>query len=235
MLLFGNGAFMKNKEDAIKLAKTMKKIGKLAGKDTICVLTSMDEPLGYAVGNQLEVIEATKCLKGDMPDDVKKVVLTLGAYMIKLAGKGEDIEENKTKILQQIKNKKAYNKFLELVERQGGDISYIENTNKFEKAEYVLEVICKNEGFVQEINAIKIGKLASFLGAGRITKEDKIDNKVGIVLNKKKSDSVKKGEVLAYIYANNLKKAKKAKDELENIIKIGEIQPKKEDIILEIL
>lgn len=226
---------MKNKEDAIKLAKTMKKIGKLAGKDTICVLTSMDEPLGYAVGNQLEVIEATKCLKGDMPDDVKKVVLTLGAYMIKLAGKGEDIEENKTKILQQIKNKKAYNKFLELVERQGGDISYIENTNKFEKAEYVLEVICKNEGFVQEINAIKIGKLASFLGAGRITKEDKIDNKVGIVLNKKKSDSVKKGEVLAYIYANNLKKAKKAKDELENIIKIGEIQPKKEDIILEIL
>ena len=213
----------------------MKKIGKLAGKDTICVLTSMDEPLGYAVGNQLEVIEATKCLKGDMPDDVKKVVLTLGAYMIKLAGKGEDIEENKTKILQQIKNKKAYNKFLELVERQGGDISYIENTNKFEKAEYVLEVICKNEGFVQEINAIKIGKLASFLGAGRITKEDKIDNKVGIVLNKKKSDSVKKGEVLAYIYANNLKKAKKAKDELENIIKIGEIQPKKEDIILEIL
>ena len=119
----GSGAFMQSLEKAQELAKEMITIGKLADKETICILTNMDEPLGYAVGNSLEVIEAIQFLKGDMPEDVKEVVLELGAYMIKLAGKGENIEQNKSRLLENIKNKKAYEKFIQLVENQGGDSS----------------------------------------------------------------------------------------------------------------
>ena len=110
----------------------------LANRETLCVLTNMDEPLGYAVGNNLEVIEAINFLKGEvMPEDLKKVVLELGAYMIKLAGKGENLENSKQAMLESINNKKAYNKFLELVKHQGGDTSYIENVENFEKAKFM--------------------------------------------------------------------------------------------------
>ena len=126
----GSGAFMKKLDDAVKLAETMKNIGKLAEKETVCVITSMEEPLGEAVGNSLEVIEAIDALNGKMKEDVKQVVLTLGAYMIKLAGKGEDIEENKQKMLEQIQTGKALAKFKELVQNQNGDISYIDNPKK---------------------------------------------------------------------------------------------------------
>ena len=115
----GSGAFMKTLEDAKKLSEEMIQIGNLANRETVCILTNMDEPLGYAVGNTLEVIEAVKFLKGDMPQDVKEVVLELGAYMIKLANLGENIEENKQKMLENIQNGKAYSKFLELVQNQG--------------------------------------------------------------------------------------------------------------------
>ena len=120
----GNGAFMKKKEDAIELAREMKKIGNLAGKETICIITSMEEPLGLAVGNTIEIIESINALKGNMQQDVKEVVLELGSYMLKLAQKGDNIEENKEKILKCINSNKAYEKFLELVEKQGGDITY---------------------------------------------------------------------------------------------------------------
>ena len=136
----GKGAFMKNNEDAEKLANQMLKIGNLAGREVKCVLTSMDEPLGYAVGNSLEVIEAINFLKGDMLEDVKQVVLELGAYMIKLAGKGDNLEENKQKMLQNIENGQAYKKLIEMVQNQGGDISYLEDTTKFEKSKYICSV-----------------------------------------------------------------------------------------------
>lgn len=231
----GYGAFMQNEEDAIKLSETMNKIGKLANKETICVLTNMNEPLGYAVGNNLEVIEAINALNGKMSEDVKLVVLELGAYMIKLAGINESIEENKKMILENIENKKAYNKFKELVANQGGDISYIEDVNKFEKAKYIIEVKSISNGYIKEINAKKVGELSGKLGAGRMKKEDKIDQTVGIVLSKKVSDKIEKGEILATIYANNKLLGKEAEDQLLEIYKITDKEILKPKTILGII
>ena len=216
----GKGAFMKNKEDAQKLAEQMIRIGKLAGKEVRCVLTPMDEPLGYSIGNSLEVIEAINFLKGDMPKDLKQVVLELGANMLQLAGKGESIEENKLKILENIENKNAYNKFVEMVKNQGGDISFVEDTTKFKKSKYTLAVVTKKTGKVKEINAEEIGKLACYLGAGRINKDDKIEPDVGIVLNKKVGDEVMPDDFLAYICANDENKIAEAENRILEIYKI---------------
>ena len=211
---YGSGAFMKTKEEAEKLAKMMTKIGKLANKETICVLTSMEEPLGKYVGNSLEVIEAIEFLKGNMQKDVKEVVLELGANMMKLAGIGDDIEKNKIRMLEQISNGKALSKFKELIENQGGDISYIEDTNKFEKAKYRFEVKSQKNGEILKIDARTVGEVSVGLGAGRIKKEDKIDSSVGIQIEKKSGDVIKEGEILAYIYANDEEKGKTAVEEI---------------------
>lgn len=231
----GSGAFMQNKDDAIKLAKEMIEIGKLANRETTCILTNMDEPLGYAIGNTLEVIEAIKFLKGNMPEDVKEVVFELGAYMIKSAGICDNIEENKKMMLNNIENKNAYNKFLELVKNQYGDISYIENTEKFEKAKIIKPVYSNKDGYIYEMNAKEIGKLACYLGAGRIKKDDKIEQNVGIILNKKVSEEVKKDEILGYICSNNEEKANNVEKELKEIIKIRQEKISKPKTIIEII
>lgn len=222
---YGSGAFMKTKEKAQELADEMIEIGKLAGRETVAILTPMEEPLGKNIGNTLEVIEAIEALKGNMQNDVKEVVLELGASMLKLAGKGNDLEENKKKMLENIQNGKALAKFKELVQNQSGDISYIEDTNKFEKAQYILTVsldkrmeeTTKQEVTVKRLKAEEIGKLSVYLGGGRIQKEDKIDPTVGIVLNKKVGDKVKKGEIVAYIHANNKEKGEEAVRRLKEI------------------
>lgn len=228
----GNGAFMKNIKDAEKLANEMIEIGKLANRETVCVLTNMTEPLGYTIGNNLEVIEAIKFLKGEMPEDLKEVVLELGAYMIKLAGLGNDLHENKENMLKNIVNGKAYDKFVEMVKNQGGDISYLEDTDKFTKAKFIETILAKKEGYIKEINAEKVGRVACNLGAGRIKKEDEIDYCVGIELCKKISEKVLDGEKIAYIYANDLEKLKIAKMQLEDIIKIDDNKVNKFPIIL---
>ena len=231
----GSGAFMQSKEKAEALAEEMIEIGKLANKETVCVLTNMDEPLGYAVGNSLEVIEAIHFLKGDMPEDVKEVVLELGAYMVKLAGKGADIEENKVKLLENIENGKGYEKFIQLVENQGGDISYIKDTNQFPKANYIENVYSQKDGYIQSMNAKAIGKIVCDLGAGRIQKEDSIDNAVGIILNKKVSDKVEKDDLLVTIYANSKEKLEEAKKNVLEVIKIENKELEKPKMILEIM
>lgn len=228
----GNGAFMKNKEDAIKLAEEMREIGKLANKETVSVLTNMSEPIGKTIGNTLEIIEAVEALKGNMTEDIETIVTTIGAYIIKLSGNGDNIEENKLKIMENIKNKKAYNKFLELVSKQGGDVSFIENTEKFEKAKYVIPVIAKEEGYISELNALTVGKISVNLGAGRMKKEDGIDNAVGIVLNKKIGDKVKSGDTLAYIHANNEEKGKIAVEDLYNAYEFSTEEVSKQEHIL---
>ncbi len=222
---YGSGAFMKTKEKAQELADEMIEIGKLAGRETVAILTPMEEPLGKNIGNTLEVIEAIEALKGNIQNDVKEVVLELGASMLKLAGKGNDLEENKKKMLENIQNGKALAKFKELVQNQDGDISYIEDTSKFEKAQYILPVMLdkrieettKQEVTVKRLKAEEIGKLSVYLGGGRIQKEDKIDQAVGIVLNKKVGDKVKKGEIVAYIHANNKEKGEEAVRRLKEI------------------
>ena len=228
----GSGAFMKNKENAILLSQTMCNIGKLAKKQTVCVITSMDEPLGYAVGNILEIKEAVECLKGNIPNDVKEVVLNLGAYIIKLSGKCNNLEENKNMILDSIKSGKAYNKFLELVQNQNGNIEYIKDLEKFEKASYIKPLLSKKDGYIQSINAEKVGRLSVYLGAGRLKKEDTIDSTVGFIFNKKVGDKVKVGDTLVYVHANNEEKCENALKELEEIIEITKNEmPKKEHIL----
>lgn len=222
---YGSGAFMKTKEKAQELADEMIEIGKLAGRETVAILTPMEEPLGKNIGNTLEVIEAIEALKGNMQNDVKEVVLELGASMLKLAGKGNDLEENKKKMLENIQNGKALAKFKELVQNQDGDISYIEDTNKFEKAQHILPVMLdkrieettKQEVIVRQLKAEEIGKLSVYLGGGRIQKEDKIDPAVGIVLIKKVGDKVNKGDIVAYIHANNKEKGEEAVRRLKEI------------------
>lgn len=230
----GSGAFMKSIQDAEKLAIKMKKIGELANKETVCVITNMDEPLGYAVGNNIEVIEAINSLKGDMPKDVEEVVLELGAYMLKLSGKGENIEVNKMKILETIKTGAAFHKFKQLVDNQGGDVEYIEDTNKFSKSKYEIELFSKEDGYISQINAEQIGKIASSIGAGRMRKEDGIDYTAGIILNKKVGDKVQKGEKLASIYTNK-EQYEEEKEKLEDTIKISKEQVEKQKVILEII
>ena len=226
---------MKDIESAEELAKEMIEIGELANRETVCVLTNMEEPLGYAVGNSLEVIEAIRFLKGDMPEDLKQVVLELGAYMMKLAGEGDNIEDNKEKLLGNIINQKAYNKFLELVKNQGGDISYIENTDKFPKAKYIEPIFAKTRGYICEIDAKEIGKLACHLGAGRIKKEDKIDSSVGIVLNKKVSESVIENEIIGYVHGNDMEKTEEVINKINEVIRIKEQKPNALPTIIEVL
>lgn len=231
----GKGAFMQDIENAEKLANTMIDIGKLANRETVCVLTNMEEPLGYAVGNTLEVKETIEALKGNMPQDLKEVVLELGSYMLKLANKAETIEKAKKILEEKIENGEAYNKFVELVQNQNGDTSYIANPEKLKKAKYIEEIKSEQEGYIYEMDAKQVGKLACSLGAGRITKEDKIDPDVGIVLNKKVGNYVKKGECLAYIHSNDTIKLETAKEKLLDIIKISNKQVTPNNTIIEIL
>lgn len=231
----GSGAFMKNKEDAIELSNIMKNIGNLANRETVCVLTNMNEPVGYAIGNTLEVIETIKCLKGKLTEDIKEIITTIGSHIIKLHGKSDDLEENEKMIMANIENGKAYNKFLELIENQGGDIEYIKDIEKFEKAKYIIPVICEEDGFIKELNAEKIGLISVMLGAGRIKKEDKIDKAVGIILNKKVTDRVQKGDILAYVHANDEQKGNEAVKQIKNTYKIVKEVVEKEKTILGVI
>ena len=231
----GSGAFMKTIEDGRRLAREMINIGKEVNREVICVLTNMDEPLGNAVGNSLEIIEVIECLKGKIPEDIKEVVLELGSYMMQLAGRGEDIKENKKKLLENIINGKAYSKFIEMIKNQGGDIAYIENTDKFEKAKYIEEVKATKTGYIQKINAEEIGKVASYLGAGRIRKKDEIDKSVGIILNTKVGEEIKEGYKIATIYANDKVKLEKAKEKIIETILIENKPINKNSTILEVI
>lgn len=231
----GSGAFMKTVGEARELSKTMIDIGKLVNKETVCIITNMDQPLGTMVGNTLEVIEAIEALKGNMQDDVKNVILELGAYILKLDGKGDNIQENKEKIEQVISNGEAYRKFLQLVENQGGDISYIENTEKFTKAKYKMPVEAVKNGYVQKLNAEDVGKIAMHLGADRMKKEDNIDYAVGIELLKKVGCQVEQGETIAYIYADDEQKGREAVEKLQQTYEIGEQNVEKVADIIEII
>lgn len=231
----GSGAFMKNRKDAEKLAKEMISIGKLADRQTVCILTNMDEPLGYNIGNLLEVEEAVKALKGDMPEDLEEVVLELGAYMLKLAEIEQDIEKAKKLLIKNIRNGKAYKKFLELVKNQGGDTTYISDLENIPKAKYIEPVYSKNSGYVYKIDAKKVGKIACDLGAGRKKKEDKIDKLVGIELLKKVGSKVQKDEVIAYIHSDNYDNLEIAKKELLQTVKIRQEVAEKQKAIIKII
>lgn len=203
----GNGAFMQKEEDAVALAKAMVDIGKRAGKKTVALITDMDEPLGNAVGNALEVKEAIESLRGNGPADFMEVVIGLGKQMLVLAGRAESEEIAEALLKETIDSRSAYKKFQEFVEAQGGNVEQILHPDLLPKAKYVIPVLAEAEGNVQRILAQEIGIACMMLGGGRETKESTIDPAVGIILNKKIGDGVKKGDVLAYIHANDREKA----------------------------
>ncbi|KEJ01121.1 thymidine phosphorylase [Clostridium botulinum A2B7 92] len=215
----GEGAFMKTSETAKELAEEMVNIGKSVGRNTVAILSDMDQPLGYAIGNALEVKEAIDTLKGKGPKDLLELCLTLGSNMVILAQKANTIEEARKMLLSTIEKGLAIEKLKEFIRSQGGDDTLVDNTKKLPKAEYIIPVICDRNGYINKIYAQNIGIIASELGAGRVTKDSIIDLAVGIVLNKKRSDKVKKGDIIAYIHANDkIKGEKAAKDILNNYV-----------------
>ena len=199
----GSGAFMKNLDEARKLAEAMVQIGKMEGKKVVAILTDMSNPLGKAVGNSLEVIEAINTLNGNGPKDFTDLCIEASAELILEANYAKNIEDAKALAIKQIENKEGLKKFAELVEAQHGDASYIYDPNKFDKSKYVYDVIAKNSGYVNNINSLMIGNASMKLGAGRIKLDDIINPRVGIVLEKKPGDYVNTGDVLAKLYSDD--------------------------------
>jgi pyrimidine-nucleoside phosphorylase len=217
----GAGAFMKTLDDARHLAKLMVQIGTNCGRNMTAVLTNMEEPLGLAVGNALEVIEAINTLKGKGPKDLLDLCLEIGSYQLTDAGIFKTRDEAKAAMRENIANGKALAKFKEFVAAQGGDASFADDTSKFAKAKEIVEVKADKSGFISHIDALAIGHAGMLLGAGRETMADIIDPAVGIVLNKKVGDSVEKGEALCYIYTNG-KNTNESKERAFNAFEISE-------------
>ncbi|ENY5696302.1 TPA: pyrimidine-nucleoside phosphorylase [Staphylococcus pseudintermedius] len=199
----GNGAFMKTVEDAEQLAHAMVKIGNQVGRQTMAIISDMSQPLGRAIGNALELQEAIDTLKGEGPEDLTELVLTLGSQMVVLAQKAKDLDEARGMLQEVIDNGKALEKFKTFLSNQGGDTSVVDEPSKLPTAQYQFELPAKRSGVVSEMIANEIGIASMMLGAGRQTKEDVIDLAVGLVLNKKVGDRVEEGESLLTIYANS--------------------------------
>ena len=229
----GSGAFMKNVEDASKLASLMVSIGKNCGKNMTAILTNMDEPLGLAVGNSLEVIEAIQTLNGKGPKDFTALCLEVAAHLVLASHICETLEEAKSLLNQQISNQQGLHTLAALVKAQGGDEAYIYNPDLFPKAKYTFEVVSKTSGYVSHIDALAIGNAAMMLGAGRSRIGEEIDHSVGIVLGKKVNDKVCSGEVLATIYSNK----ENVSEEIEIITKAYTIAENQVDsqLILKII
>lgn len=230
----GSGAFMKTLEMGEELAKTMVSIGKYFKKDTRAILTDMDEPLGLAVGNNLEVIEAINTLKGNGPKDLTELCIKAGAIMLLQAKICTSFEEGEKLLQSKIENGEAFKKFVEFVEAQGGDITYVLNTSKFEKAKYEVSINSTKSGYVTKIDALEIGEFAMKLGAGREKIEDKIDYSAGIILSKKIGDFVNSGDELCKIYTNKEHYEEIIK-EIKNSFIISENKPENRKIIYKVI
>jgi pyrimidine-nucleoside phosphorylase len=198
----GAGAFMKTAEDAQELAHAMVRIGNNVGRKTMAVISDMSQPLGYAIGNALEVKEAIDTLRGKGPKDLQELCLALGRQMVYLANKADSLEKAEDMLREVISNGKALNKFKEFIANQGGDPSVVDHPERLPQADFLIEVPAKEAGIVAEIVADEIGTAAMLLGAGRATKESTIDLAVGLLLNKKIGDRVKVGESLVTIHSN---------------------------------
>ncbi|MCX8617224.1 pyrimidine-nucleoside phosphorylase [Gilliamella sp. B2923] len=198
----GDGALMKSMEDSEKLAREMVSIGNQIGRRTMAIISDMSQPLGFAIGNALEVKEAIDTLKGQGPADLTELVLTLGSQMVVLADKAKTLDEAREKLQAVIQNGQAIEKFKTLIEAQGGDSSVVDHPEKLASAPYQIALPALKSGYVSRIIADQIGIAAMQLGAGRATKDDVIDPAVGIVLHKKVGDKVEQGEALLTIHAN---------------------------------
>jgi len=224
----GSGAFMVKYEDALALAEAMVAIGEGASKKMVALITSMEEPLGYAVGNVIEVEEAIDTLKGEGPKDLEDLCIELGANMLLISGLGKNLEEAREKLKGVIENRKGLEKLKEMVRAQGGDIRAIDDPSLLPQCKEMIEVKSTRKGYVQKIDALAVGISSQILGAGRQKKEDVIDPSVGIVLKKKIGDKVKEGEPLAIFYTDgDEEKIENAKEKFLASFSIGKEEVKK--------
>lgn len=214
----GRGGFMKTKEEARKLADLMIKIGEKHGKKTAALITDMNEPLGNAVGNTLEVIEAIETLKGKGPEDITKLSFEIAGHMILLGKKARSIEDAVESAKEVLYSGKALDKFRRLIDAQGGDPKIIDDYSLIGKAKYENNIISQKNGVIKEIDAQKVGEAAQLLGAGRVTKEDDIDFCAGVLLSKKIGAGVSKRDVLATVFSEDRKKLKLGSDRLKESI-----------------
>lgn len=230
----GSGAFMKTPEDAETLAKEMVKIGKKCGRNISALLTDMDTPLGSAIGNSLEIIEAVKVLKGEVNNDLKEVSLALASELVSLIF-GISYEEAQKRAMDALNSGLAYNKMKEWVAAQGGDVKFIENTELFKKSAYSLDIISESDGYIESMDAEAIGISSVILGAGRTTKEDTIDYSAGIILSKKTGDMVKTGDILCTLYADNKTLLEPAKEKYLSALKFSNNKPVEKPLVLKII
>lgn len=231
----GSGAFMKNTRDAKKLAKHMVAIGNHAGKETVAILTGMEEPLGFAIGNNMEVKEAIEVLKGDGPEDVKEVSVALAGMMLSLGLENVSHSQGKRMAKKALSSGQAFEKFKEMVQAQGGDIRYVEHPEFFERDAFEGEVLAAEDGFLSGMDTEKIGVAAGLLGAGRETKDSVIDMSAGIYLEKKIGDTVKKGEPIAICYAGTKEKLNRGMAMFESSIRYSKEAPRIPKLIVDII
>ncbi|MGN0366238.1 MAG: pyrimidine-nucleoside phosphorylase [Suilimivivens sp.] len=231
----GSGAFMKKEEDAFALAKEMVKLGQNAGRNTIAVVSDMDQPLGNAVGNALEVKEAIETLKGKGPADFTELCLTLGSLMLVVGGEAKTEEQGRKMLQQVIEDGSALDKLAEFVKAQGGDERMVYHPEQLPKASLRDAVLASEDGYVEKILCDEVGICSLILGGGRETKESEIDLSVGIILEKKVGASVKKGDVLAYLYANDQQKLNIAKERLLKAYKFSQEERKEGPIVIGIV
>ena len=231
----GSRAFMKTLTDSVALAEEMTRIGNGAGRKTIAVISDMDQPLGFAVGNILEVQEAIATLRGEGPQDFTQLCLCLGSYMLVAAGKAEDEKQAEKMLKEVIENGKALEKLAEFVKAQGGDPSYVYQPQKFETARVQREIPAPQAGYIQKIVCDEIGICSLILGGGRETKESTIDLSVGLILHKKVGDKVEKGESLATIYANDEGKCEQATERFLAAYTITNVKKETEPLIKKVI
>ncbi|MEI7884218.1 MAG: pyrimidine-nucleoside phosphorylase [Clostridia bacterium] len=226
----GSGAFMKTLEESIALAQAMVKIGEHNGRHMVALITDMDLPLGYAIGNSLEVIEAVHTLQGTGPEDLTRVCIELSANMLFLAKKGE-LAFCRKMAEEAVASGRAFAKFKEMVTAQGGDTSVLDDTNNFPKAPIIVDVIAEKSGWITHMQTEECGLASVILGAGRANKDDQVDASAGILLLKKTGDQVKSGEILAKLFTSNQAKVAEASEKLIRAMEIGEKAPAAEKLI----
>lgn len=231
----GSGAFIKDMDQSRELARRMVAIGKGAGKETVAMLTSMDEPLGYAVGNALEVKEAIDVLRGNGPADVKEVCLALAGMMISMGREEMSYEEARELADQTLCSGTAYEKFIAMAAEQGGDISYIEDPDRFVPSPFCRELTAAGEGYIAGMNTEGIGIAAGLLGAGRETKESRIDMGAGIVMRKKLGDRVQRGDVIAVLFASEEERLVRAKEYMEKCYFLSNHKPDPLKLVVDII
>ncbi len=229
----GSGAFMKNLDEAKKLAETMAEIGKRSAKTMSAVISSMEQPLGNVIGNGIEVFESVQILKNEGPEDLKELCLYLSAIGLLKANKVKTIEEGVKNLDKLLKTGRAYEKFLEIVKHQGGNVDFIENPEKLYETQFAFPLESTKAGYVNKLDALEVANAAKLLGTGRDKKEDSINYNTGIFLNKKIGDKVYNGDILATIYANSVTEGKKSREILANAYELSKEPVKIPDLIIE--